>query len=144
VVAGLHVAVVRAAPEARLRNACLLAALVLWMLYTRYFATAQALHATLPPCPFLVVTGHPCPFCGGTRSFAGMWHGDVGRAAALYPLGPALFWAVLAAIPVLAVGLALDRDVRWKLSRSWARALAVAACLPLAASWVLKLTVLPN
>ena len=135
---------VRAAPEARLRNACLLAGLVLWMLYTRYFATAQALHATLPPCPFLVVTGHPCPFCGGTRSFASMWHGDLGRAAALYPLGPALFWAVLAAIPVLAAGLVLDRDVRWRLSGRWARVVAVVALLPLAASWALKLTVLPN
>ena len=143
-VAGVHLAVVRAAPEARLRNACLLAGLVLWMLYTRYFATAQALHATLPPCPFLVVTGHPCPFCGGTRSFASMWHGDLGRAAALYPLGPALFWAVLAAIPVLAAGLVLDRDVRWRLSGRWARVIAVVALLPLAASWALKLTVLPN
>jgi hypothetical protein len=114
------------------------------MLYTRYFATAQALHATLPPCPFLLVTGHPCPFCGGTRSFANMWYGDVGRAAALYPLGPALFWAVVAAIPVLAAALVLDRDVRWRLSRGWARAIAVAALLPLAASWALKLTVLPN
>ena len=142
--AGVHLAVVRAAPEARLRNACLLAGLLLWMLYTRYFATAQALHATLPPCPFLLVTGHPCPFCGGTWSFANMWHGDVGRAAALYPLGPALFWAVVAAIPVLAAALVLDRDVRWRLSRGWARAIAVAALLPLAASWALKLTVLPN
>src|ERR1700730_5790671 len=142
--AGVHLAVVRAAPEARIRNACLLAGLLVWMLYTRYFATAQALHATLPPCPFLLVTGHPCPFCGGTRSFSSMWHGDLGRAAALYPLGPALFCGVLAAIPVLAVALVLDRDLRWNLSRSWARAIAVAACLPLAASWALKLTVLPN
>jgi Protein of unknown function (DUF2752) len=143
-VTGLHLALVRAAPEARIRNACLLAGLLAWMLYTRYFATAQALHATLPPCPFLLVTGHPCPFCGGTRSFSSMWHGDLGRAVALYPLGPALFCAVLAAIPVLAVALVLDRDLRWTLSRSWGRAIAVAACLPLAASWVLKLTVLPN
>ncbi|PZR88001.1 MAG: hypothetical protein DLM67_21345 [Candidatus Nephthysia bennettiae] len=143
-VTGLHLALVRAAPEARVRNAGLLAGLLLWMLYTRYFATAQALHATLPPCPFLLVTGHPCPFCGGTRSFAGMWHGDLGRAAALYPLGPALFFAVLAAIPVLAAAVVLGRDLRWNLSSSWGRALAAAACLPLAASWVLKLTVLPN
>jgi hypothetical protein len=141
---GLHLAVVRASPQARLRNAAVLAALALWMVYTRFLSTAQALHVTLPPCPFLLVTGHPCPFCGGTRSFASMWRGDVGRASALYPLGPVLFWVVLAAIPVLALGVALDRDVRWRLSRSWTRVLVVAACLPLAASWALKLTVLPN
>jgi Protein of unknown function (DUF2752) len=144
VATGLQLALVQAAPQARLRNAGLLAGLLVWMLYTRYFATAQALHATLPPCPFLLVTGHPCPFCGGTRSFASMWHGDLGRAAALYPLGPVLFCAALAAIPVLGVALILGRDLRWTLSRSWVRAIAVAACLPLAASWALKLTVLPN
>jgi hypothetical protein len=141
---GLHLALVRAAPEARLRNAGLFAGLLVWMVYTRYFLTAQALHATLPPCPFLLVTGHPCPFCGGTRSFASMWQGDLGRAAALYPLGPALFCAALAAIPVLGAAMILGRDLRWTPSRSWGRAIAVAACMPLAVSWVLKLTVLPN
>jgi hypothetical protein len=144
VVTGLHLAVVRATPEGRLRNAGLLASLVLWMLYTRYLTTAQAFHATLPPCPFLALTGHPCPFCGGTRSFAYMWRGDVGKAASLYPMGPALFWSVLAAIVVLAVGLVLGRDLRWRLSTSWTRALVAAACLALAVSWSLKLTVLPN
>jgi hypothetical protein len=144
VVNGLHLAVVRADREARLRNALLLGGLVLWMLYTRFFATVQTLHMTLPPCPFLAVTGHPCPFCGGTRSFAYMWRGDLERATALYPLGPALFGATLAAIPVLLAGVVLDRDLRWRFSKAWSRALVAAACLPLAVSWVLKLTMLPN
>jgi hypothetical protein len=73
-----------------------------------------------------------------------MWHGDVRGAATLYPLGPALFWGVAAVIPVLAAGLVLDRDLRWWLSARWARAIAVAALAPLAVSWALKLTVLPN
>jgi hypothetical protein len=75
-----------------------------------------------------------------------MWQGEPGRAAALYPLGPVLFWATLAAIPVLAAGLILNRDlrVRIRLGRRWRRALVAAACLPLALSWALKLTVLPN
>jgi uncharacterized protein DUF2752 len=144
VVTGLHLAVVRASREARLRNALLLGGLVVWMLYTRFFATVQALHLTLPPCPFLAVTGHPCPFCGGTRSFAYVWRGDLERAAALYPLGPALFGATLAAIPALLAGVVLNRDLRWRLSKSWGRALLAAACLLLAVSWVLKLTMLPN
>ena len=33
----------------------------------------------------------PDPFCGGTRTFAWMWRGDLGRAVAVYPLGPLLF-----------------------------------------------------
>jgi hypothetical protein len=144
VVTWLHPAIVRADPGVRLRNAFLLGGLVLWMLYTRFFWAAQTLHATLPPCPFLTVTGHPCPFCGGTRSFAYMWQGDASRAAALYPLGPVLFWATLAAIPVLALSLVLDRDVRLRIPQVWKRALVAAACTSLAVSWALKLTVLPN
>jgi hypothetical protein len=73
-----------------------------------------------------------------------MWHGDLGRASALYPLGPVLFCAVLVGIPVLAAALVLGRDLRWSVSSSWGRGIAVAVCLPLAASWALKPTLLPN
>jgi Protein of unknown function (DUF2752) len=146
VVTGLPLAFIKAGTEDRVRNASVLGGLLLWMLYTRLFWAAQAIHATLPPCPFLLVTGHPCPFCGGTRSFAYMWQGDTRHAAALYPLGPALFWATLAAIPILAGGLILNRDLRFwvRLGGRWRRALVAVACLSLALSWALKLTVLPN
>jgi hypothetical protein len=144
VVTWLHPAIVRSDPSLRLRNVCLLGGLVLWMLYTRFFWVVQTFHATLPPCPFLTLTGHPCPFCGGTRSYAYMWQGDAGRAAALYPLGPVLFWATLAAIPMLALALVLDRDLRFHVTAGWKRALVAAACAALAVSWALKLTLLPN
>ena len=140
----LHVAVVRAEPGARLRNALLLGGLLLWMVYTRVFWTAHALHATLPPCPFLLVTGHPCPFCGGTRSFAYMWQGEPSQAVALYPLGPPLFIATLAAIPVLAAAVLVNRDLVVRLPDRLNRAVLGAALAVLAVSWALKLTVLPN
>jgi len=140
----LHVAVVRADAEARLRNGVVLAGLVLWMVYTRVFWTAHALHATLPPCPFLTITGHPCPFCGGTRSFASMWSGQTGRAAMLYPLGPLLFAGVLLAIPALAAMLLANRDVTVRMPETLRRALFGGALGVLAVSWGLKLTVLPN
>jgi hypothetical protein len=140
----VRLAVVRAGPDARLRNGFLLAGLVVWMGYTRIFWAAHAVHATLPPCPFLTLTGHPCPFCGGTRSFAYMWQGDTARAAALYPLGPLMFAATLAAIPVLAVALLADRDLLVRLPARLRRALWAAALTVLAISWTLKLTVLPN
>jgi hypothetical protein len=143
-VLAVHVAVVRADVEARLRNASILGSLVLWMLYTRFYFQAHALHATLPACPFLTITGHPCPFCGGTRSFAFMWRGDVGRAAALYPLGPLLFVGTLAAIPLVAIALVARRDVVVRLPDRLRRALFGAALGVLAVSWVLKLLVLPN
>lgn len=140
----VHFAVVRAGTEARLRNAFLLAGLVLWMLYTRMYWSIQAMHLTLPACPFLTITGHPCPFCGGTRSFAHTWNGDIGRAAQLYPLGPLMFVGTVVAIPVLAVALLTNRDLALRLPDGVRRVAFGAAAGALATSWALKLTVLPN
>ena len=140
----MRVALVRADSEARLRNAFVLLGLVLWMVYTRVFWAASALHVTLPPCPFLRLTGHPCPFCGGTRSFAYMWRGDVGHASALYPLGPVLFFGALLAIPIVAAAVIADRTVMLRLPDRLRRAVYGAALGVLAVSWALKLTVLPN
>lgn len=33
-----------------------------------------------PVCPWLALTGTPCPFCGGLRSAAALLHGDVAAA----------------------------------------------------------------
>ncbi|MBO0689181.1 MAG: DUF2752 domain-containing protein [Candidatus Dormibacteraeota bacterium] len=98
----------------------------------------------MPGCPFLALTGHPCPFCGGTRSFAFMWRGDLVDAVRYYPLIPLLFVATAVAVPLLAIGLWTGRDVRLQLPR-WARTAGLATLLAaLAVSWSLKLTVLPN
>jgi hypothetical protein len=140
----VHVALVRAGTEARLRNAMLLAGLVLWLLYTRWLWTIQAMHLSFPACPFLTITGHPCPFCGGTRSFAYTWDGRLSRAVELYPLGPLLFAGTLVAIPVLAAALLADRDLSVRLPERLRRALLGCAGGVLAVSWALKLTVLPN
>ncbi len=140
----VHVALVRAGAEARLRNALILAGFTLWMLYTRVYWSLHAIHAGLPQCPFLTITGHPCPLCGGTRSFAYMWNGRVTNATLLYPLGPLLFAGTLVAIPVLAAALLADRDLSVRLPRDLRRALLGAAAGVLAVSWMLKLTLLPN
>jgi hypothetical protein len=140
----VHVAVVRAGGEARLRNALLLAGFVLWMLYTRVYWSLHAMHLGLPQCPFLAITGHPCPFCGGTRSFAFMWDGRVSSAAMLYPLGPLLFVGTALAIPLLAAAVLADRDLTVRLPDRLRRPLLGCAAGVLVVSWALKLTVLPN
>ena len=140
----VHVAVVRAGAEARLRNALVVGGLLLWMVYTRIFWAAHAMHVTVPPCPFLAITHHPCPFCGGTRSFAYMWEGNTARAVALYPLGPLLFFITLAAIPVLAVALLVNRDLVVRVPDRLRPGIIAAGVAVLGASWALKLTVLPN
>jgi hypothetical protein len=134
--------VVRARPEDRLRNLVLLGTLMVWMLYTRLYAVLHTAHATLPACPFLQITGHPCPFCGGTRSFAYVWNGDFAHAVRLYPLGPALFVATVVAIPVLAGSVLMRRDIR--IPGPLFRVFAAVGVAALALSWALKLTVLPN
>jgi hypothetical protein len=47
------------------------------------------------PCPWRIVTGIPCPFCGTTTSVEATLHADPGAALAASPLGPALVAAAL-------------------------------------------------
>lgn len=87
-------------------------------------------------CPFLVITGHPCPGCGGLRATNDLLHGRLAEAVSsnLYAVGTAalvglafLSWSVAAArglrprwldrLPQLAlawaVGLAGFGVLRW-------------------------------
>lgn len=135
------VAIVPAGERGPLRNLLLLGTGAAWLLYSRFFFGLHQAHVTLPPCPFLYLTGHPCPFCGGTHGFAEMWDGNWRQAVLDYPLAPVLFAGTLAALPVLLVALVLRRDLRVS-PRVWKIGLLV-ACLLLAVNWALKLTVLP-
>lgn len=141
---GVQVSVIRADPEARLRNALMLGGFLVWMTYTRFYFAIHSDHLSLPPCPFLLITGHPCPFCGGTRSFANTWQGNLPRAIALYPFGPLLFVGTAVAIPVLAVALLGNRDLAVRVPIRLRRAVIAVLVGALAVSWALKLTVLPN
>ncbi|MGH7918907.1 MAG: DUF2752 domain-containing protein [Candidatus Dormibacteraceae bacterium] len=139
---GGALAIVPAAALTTRRNLALLGGGAAWLVYTRFFFALSQAHATLPPCPFLYLTGHPCPFCGGTHGFAEMWHGDWRQALLDYPLAPVLFAGTLAAIPVLLIALVARRDLRLS-PRAWKVALIVGGIL-LAVNWGLKLTVLPS
>jgi hypothetical protein len=46
-------------------------------------------------CPFLSLSGLPCPFCGLTRSLTSLLDGDISQAIWFHPLGPAFWGAVL-------------------------------------------------
>jgi len=137
-------AVSKAVPAQRLRDLGLFAALGLWLVYTRLYWAMHAAHLSMPPCPFYYLTGHPCPFCGGTRSFAYMWEGDIADAVRLYPLGPALFAGTLLGIGGLGAGLVTGRTWSPRLtSRQW-RLLAIFATSSVLISWALKVFVLGN
>ncbi|TMB48134.1 MAG: DUF2752 domain-containing protein [Chloroflexi bacterium] len=134
----------RALPTDRTRDLTILAGLVAWLLYTRVFWALQVAHLTMPPCPFYAFTGHPCPCCGGTRSFAYMWEGDVSDAVRLYPLGPALFAGTIVGVVGLAGGVATGRTWTPRLTSMQWRLLSIGAASLLALSWALKVFVLGN
>lgn len=60
------------------------------------------------PCPFLSVTGMPCPGCGMSRSCLALLRWDLPEVWRMNPFGPvfALFWAVVG------IGVALPQPWR--------------------------------
>lgn len=140
----LPVAISRAVPADRARDLGLFAGLAVWLVYTRIYWTLHASHIAFPPCPFYYLTGHPCPFCGGTRSFAYMWEGDITNAVRLYPLGPLFFAGSLVGVAGLASGLFTGRTWSLNLSSNQWRLLTIAGVSAIAVSWVLKVFVLGN
>ena len=140
----LPLAMSRAQAQERLRDLGILVPLVGWLLYTRVFWVLQAAHLTAPPCPLFVMTGHPCPFCGGTRSFAYMWNGDIADAVRLYPLGPALFAGTIIGVGGLAAGIVSGRTWTSRLTAMHWKLIAVAAISALLFNWALKWFVLGN
>jgi hypothetical protein len=41
------------------------------------YAVAEYHLPYVPVCPFLLITGTPCPLCGSTRTIGALLHGDV-------------------------------------------------------------------
>jgi Protein of unknown function (DUF2752) len=140
----LPISLTRAAAADRLRDLGLLGGLLLWLVYTRMFFLLQAAHLSAPPCPFYYLTGHPCPFCGGTRSFAYMWQGDLSNAVRLFPLGPLFFAGTIVGAAGLAAGAVSGRTWTPRLTGMQWRLLAIGVTSAVAISWALKVFVLGN
>ncbi len=138
------IVLIKALPAQRLRDLGLFGALALWLVYTRLYWAMHAAHLSMPPCPFYYLTGHPCPFCGGTRSFAYMWQGDMADAVRLYPLGPALFAGTLLGMGGLGAGLVSGRTWSPRLTSQQWRLLTIGGVSALMISWALKVFVLGN
>src|ERR1700686_3761414 len=136
----LPISITRAVPSDRWRDFAMLGGLVLWLAYTRIYWTLQATHLTFPPCPFYYLTGHPCPFCGGTRSFAYMWRGGPAGGLRLFSPGPPPLPRTLPR----AAGAVTGRTWTPRLSGLQWRLLAVGAVSAISISWALKVFVLGN
>jgi len=140
----LPIGINRAVVADRMRDFAIAAALVVWLVYTRLYWVLQAAHLGAPPCPFYYMTGHPCPFCGGTRSFAYMWRGDVADAVRLYPFGPVLFAGTIVTVGGLVAGAVTGRTWTPRLSAAQWRGVGAGALVALLISWALKWFVFGN
>ena len=140
----LPLAMTRAQVTERMRDLGILLPLVVWLIYTRLYWVLHAAHLSAPPCPFYYLTGHPCPFCGGTRAFAYMWEGDISDAVRLYPLGPALFAGTIVTVGGLAAGIVTGRTWTPRLSPLQWKVVGVFAISLVLVSWALKWFVLGN
>ena len=68
------------------------------LLFMTIAVNASILHPTrwLPTCLFYLVTGFPCPGCGGTRAFVAMLQGNFLTSFLHHPVVPyCFFWYVL-------------------------------------------------
>jgi hypothetical protein len=93
------------------------------------------------PCPFLKVTGLPCPGCGMTRSCLAMLRGNWAQVWRLNPFGPvfAVFWAVVVAGGVLPQpwrGRFADRLGRFEQRTRWAAWIAVGLAIYGLTRWI--------
>ena len=63
--------------------------------YTKYILIAifPAAILTFYQCPSLFLLGIPCPFCGMTRAFLCVLHGDILKAFYYHPLWPVVLAA---------------------------------------------------
>ena len=140
----MPIAITRAVPADRMRDVGMVLALLTWLVYTKFFFGLRTVHMVLPPCPFYYLTGHPCPFCGGTRSFAYMWEGDLADSVRLFPLGPAFFIGALLGSAGLLSGIVSGRTWSIQLTNAQWRVLGIGVASAIAISWILKLFVLGN
>jgi hypothetical protein len=94
-------------------------AMVGWS-YLGYAYTLRTLPAFHPPlCPFLALTGIPCPLCGTTRAWDATLHGDLAAAFRYHPLAPLALplWIVATLALTLGVDRPLQHYVKARLSK---------------------------
>ncbi len=88
-------------------------------------------------CLFRHLTGYPCMFCGMTRAFVLMAHGDVAGAWHMSPLGVPLFLLLPVALGWGLAGLITGRRLLLRLPWRWAFAGLVVLVL---ANWLYRLS----
>jgi hypothetical protein len=89
-------------------------------------------------CAFRNLTGYPCPFCGLTRAFLMLAHGDVAGAWHIAPLGVPLFVITAIAFMWSLAGLLLRRKLTTPIPWRWILPLGAILLL---VNWIYRLAV---
>ncbi len=110
-----------------------------WLAYTRLYFFLQPRHLTYDGSAFMWLFNKPDPSCGLTRTFAWMWRGDLGRAVAVYPLGPLIFVATFALVVYAFVVLFSGRAAHANLPPEALRLLIWVGLAALGLNWIAKL-----
>jgi uncharacterized protein DUF2752 len=93
----------------------------------------------LAPCAFALVTGHPCPTCGMTTSFAWFARGRFDRSWRANPAGSLLAPTCVALVPWLLAGAARGRPPGFRSLDRPLIGLVVATVALSLVSWTLRL-----
>ena len=93
----------------------------------------------LAPCAFALVTGHRCPTCGMTTSFAWFARGRFDRSWRANPAGSVLALTCVALIPWLLAGAARGRPPGFRSLDRPLIGLVVATLALSLVSWTLRL-----
>lgn len=73
----------------------------------------------LPPCTFHLITGHGCPGCGLTTSFAYLARGDLSSAFHANPIGVLLFSLVALSVPFFSYRIWRPKPIDDLLTSKW-------------------------
>jgi hypothetical protein len=90
----------------------------------------------LSPCPFKLLTGYPCPGCGGMRATTLLLHGHAREALEMNPLS--VLVATFAALSLcwMAWDVARGRSTYWNIYKiRWSRPAIIAAVALLLLNW---------
>lgn len=117
------------------RMAALLAAMAVAVGLALLDPSATALNRFT--CPFLAITGLPCPFCGLTRATHHLLNGDWSRSWSLNPLAFPIALILLALAGRTIVEVATGRRARPILSLNAAGAMVLAAIIVI--HWTIRI-----
>ena len=133
------VAVAPAAPGDRWLAWTVLGVALPWLLYTRLYFFLHPRHLTFDGGLLMWLLNKPDPTCGLTRTFAWTWRGDLGRAVAVYPLGPLIFAATIALVMYAVAVLVGGRALKLNPSPTMVRGALLLGLVALGLNWIAKL-----